>query len=374
MENLVKGAFQGRRVFLTGHTGFKGGWLALWLKSLGAKVTGYSLPARPGDTFFKDARIASGMNSILGDIRDLPALQAAFKKHRPEFVFHLAAQPLVRLSYEEPVETFATNVQGTVHVLECARKASSVEACVVVTSDKCYENRGGGPAYREEDPMGGHDPYSASKGAAELVTSSYRRSFFNANGSRGVGLASARAGNVIGGGDWAKDRIVPDCARALKAGRPIVVRNPTSIRPWQHVMEPLSGYLWLAARLAEQPHRFAGGWNFGPVDTTAVTVLQLVRKIADAWGPGASKVVVKRVPGAPHEARTLTLDPAKASRELGWKSVLTVDETARETVEWYRASAKRGFDGASFTLGQIEAYSRRAAERRQLWAAESVAA
>ncbi|MBI4347011.1 MAG: CDP-glucose 4,6-dehydratase [Elusimicrobia bacterium] len=349
-------AFEGRRVLLTGHTGFKGGWLALWLKRLGARVTGYALPPRTGDTFFRDARVAEGMTSIMGDIRDLPALIAAFRKHRPELVFHLAAQPLVRLSYEEPVETFAVNVLGTVHVLEAVRKTPSVAAAVVVTSDKCYENRGTGPAYVEGDAMGGHDPYSASKGAAELVTASYRRSFF----ADRIGLASARAGNVVGGGDWAKDRILPDCARALRAGKPIVVRNPASVRPWQHVLEPLSGYLQLAARLLDDPGRFSGPWNFGPADSERITVLELTRLFVKAWGSG--KFVIRKDIGAVHEARTLALDPAKAAKLLGWRSALSAEETIAETVAWYKASGTRGFDAAAFTLGQIDAYGRRAAE------------
>lgn len=352
-DTPLREAFEGRRVFLTGHTGFKGGWLALWLKRLGARVAGYALAPRPGDTFFRDARVAEGMCSILGDIRDLAALSASFRKHRPEIVFHLAAQPLVRLSYDEPVETFATNVLGTVHVLEAVRKTPSVAAAVVVTSDKCYENRGPGPARVEEDAMGGHDPYSASKGAAELATSSYRRSFFEGR----IGLASARAGNVVGGGDWAKDRIVPDCARALRGGKPIVVRNPASIRPWQHVLEPLSGYLRLAARLLEEPRRFSGAWNFGPAEPTPVTVLELTRLFVKAWGSG--KVVIKRDPGAVHEAPTLALDPAKAFTRLGWRSVLSVEETIEQTVAWYKASGGRGFDAAAFSVSQIETYARR---------------
>jgi CDP-glucose 4,6-dehydratase len=280
-------AFAGRRVLVTGHTGFKGAWLSLWLQRLGAEVMGYALPPPTDPSLFELAKLARRLDHVVGDVRDLDALLTAFDRHAPEVVFHLAAQPLVLRSYREPKETFDTNVGGTVNVLEAVRRTPSVKAVVVVTSDKCYENREWVFGYREDDAMGGHDPYSASKGAAELVTAAYRRSFFAPDAStRVVGLASARAGNVIGGGDFADDRILPDALRAVQAGKPLLVRNPGSTRPWQHVLDPLAGYLLLATRLLDDPGRYAEAFNFGPDLSGVSSVRELVTSFYASLGDG----------------------------------------------------------------------------------------
>lgn len=358
------GFYAGKTVLLTGHTGFKGGWLACWLKRLGANVIGYALPPEPGPSLFADARVADDMTSLRGDVRDLAALEAAYRTHRPDLVFHLAAQPLVLRSYREPLETLAANVQGTANVLDCARRAPSVRAVLVVTSDKCYAHPDAARAHREDDPMGGADPYSASKGCAELVASAWRASFFS--GDRAAGIATARAGNVVGGGDWAADRIVPDCVRALRAGRAVTLRRPQAVRPWQHVLEPLSGYLWLGRRLAEEPGRHAGGWNFGPADDAMVPVEELARLIVKAWGSGA--VRAEQDPSAPPETATLRLDCGKALRELGWRGVWSVEECVQETVSWYRAHGAAHFDAAAAVASSIERYEARAAAADLPWA------
>ena len=277
--------WQGRRVFLTGHTGFKGTWLALWLQQLGAQVTGYALSPATSPNLYGLAQVADGMTSIFGDVRDPSALASALKAAQPEIVIHMAAQALVRYGYQNPVETYATNVMGTVNVLEAVRACPSVRSIVCVTSDKCYDNKEWFWGYRENEALGGYDPYSSSKAAAELVTSAYRDSYLR---DQGVGVASARAGNVIGGGDWAADRLVPDVLRAFAEGRPALIRNPDAIRPWQHVLEPLSGYLSLAQHLHEKPIEIAGAWNFGPYDADAKSVRKVVEKLAAAWGGGAT--------------------------------------------------------------------------------------
>lgn len=357
-------AYRGKSVLVTGHTGFKGGWLSTWLKLLGARVTGYALAPEPGPSLYRSASVARGMTSILGDVRDFKRLARALRDCEPRVVFHLAAQPLVRRSYREPADTFATNVLGTVNVLEAIRWTPSVRAVVVVTSDKCYENPEDGVPRRETDPMGGHDPYSASKGAAELAAASFFKSFFK---ERGLGLACARAGNVIGGGDWAADRIVPDAIRALQAGRPVPVRNPGAVRPWQHVLEPASGYLWLGAKLTSDA-AWSGGWNFGPDLRERVPVSKLVRGLLDAWGDPAARVEDRRDAKAPKEAASLVLDPTKSRRELGWRSVYSVADALAATAAWYKASREPGFDGAAVTSEQIRAYADRAAERGLSWA------
>lgn len=357
-------AYQGLPVFVTGHTGFKGGWLCTWLKLLGARVSGFALPPADGAPFFRAARVAEGMRSTFGDVRDLEGLAAAARRSQPRLVFHLAGQPLVRRSYREPVETFSTNVLGTVHLLEALRGVRSVRAVVVVTSDKCYENPEDGRPRTETDPMGGHDPYSASKGAAELAASAYYRSYFK---SRGVAVACARAGNVIGGGDWAEDRIVPDAIRALASGRPVRVRNPGAIRPWQHVLEPVSGYLWLGARLLSDPS-CSGGWNFGPAPAERLAVGALVRAILAAWGAPSGRYLEAPRAKAPHEAATLVLDPSKARRRLGWRPAWGVAEAVRATVAWYRASREPGFDGAAVTRAHILEYASSAARADLAWA------
>ena len=352
MPESLANFYRGKKVLVTGHTGFKGGWLTFWLKLLGARVLGFALPPETTPNLFTATRIAEGMTSVIGDIRDLAAVSELFNKHQPEIVIHNAAQPLVRRSYREPVETYATNVMGTVHVLEAARHIKSVRAIVVVTSDKCYENREWIWGYRESDPVGGHDPYSSSKGAAELVVAGYRKSFFSANGS--ASLASARAGNVIGGGDWSEDRLVPDIVRGIASGQPIVIRRPDSIRPWQHVLEPLRGYLLLAQRLYESGRAFAEPWNFGPRDEDAIPVSNLAERIVGLWGKGALKIEPE--PGAVHEATFLRLSCEKAATQLGWRPVLTIDDALDWTVEWYRNYYTNAANACSNTKSQIERY------------------
>jgi len=364
MEDLGLDAYRGRRVLVTGHTGFKGSWLALWLAAAGAEVTGLALPPAEGPGHFEAAGVRRRVAHREGDVRDLAAVQAAFDAARPEVVFHLAAQALVIPSYADPKGTFDTNVGGTVNVLECARSSPSVRAVVIVTSDKCYENLEWEYAYRENDRMGGHDPYSASKGAAELVVSAYRRSFFHEEGR--PGLASARAGNVIGGGDWSPYRVVADCARSLAAGEPIQIRNPRSVRPWQHVLEPLGGYLALGARLSAEPRRYADAWNFGPDAGDHVDVAELAGLFVAAWGGG--EVVVAPVPRAPHEAGMLRLSCEKAAHALGWRPRLDGREAIRWAADWYRAfhaSGRTEGEMASVSLGQIAEYARRPARRER---------
>ena len=343
------GFWKGRRVFVTGHTGFKGSWLALWLQRHGAEVTGYALAPDTAPNLFTVANVASGMRSILADVRNLDALRSAMMKSRPEIVLHLAAQALVRESYETPVETYATNVMGRVNLLEAVRAAKSVRAVVVVTSDKCYENREWPWAYRENEPLGGRDPYSSSKACAELVTSAYRHSFFR--GADAPRVASARAGNVIGGGDWAKDRLVPDLLRAFEEGQPAVIRNPLAIRPWQHVLEPLAGYLALAERLAEEPEGFDDGWNFGPYDADVRPVRWIADELVAQWGDGASWA---QDPGEhPHEAMTLKLDSTRARTLLGWRPRLTLANALEWIVEWHKQFAAAPQRAAEITLGQL---------------------
>lgn len=348
MEDLVSAdAWRGRRVFVTGHTGFKGGWLALWLNEMGAQVTGLALPPEH-PSLFEQARIGDLVDHIEGDIRDLATVETAMARARPEIVFHLAAQPLVRLSYDIPAETFATNVQGTVHVLDTCRRAPDCRAIVCITSDKCYENREWVWPYRESDPMGGHDPYSASKGAAELVIASYRRSFF----ADGPLLASVRAGNVIGGGDWSADRLIPDIIRALLAGRDVAIRAPDAIRPWQHVLEALSGYLAIGGHLLHGDRRFADAWNFGPADDDARPVRWIVERMLAAWGSGSwtGSDEPQR-----HEANLLRLDCSKARRELGWRPAWSLDTALERIVDWHRA-VDRGEDARAVSLAQLAAY------------------
>lgn len=356
MEALVSPAFwSGRKVFLTGHTGFKGGWLSLWLYKLGAQLSGYSLPPPTDPSLFETAGVRALVDTTFGDIRDLEKTVAAMRKAEPEIVFHLAAQPLVRLSYQEPVSTYATNVMGTVHVLEAVRACPSVRAVVIVTSDKCYENREWDWGYRENEPMGGYDPYSNSKGCAELVTAAYRSSYFNPaqHSGHGVALASARAGNVIGGGDWAGDRLVPDFIRAMMSGQELVIRSPHAIRPWQHVLEPLSGYIVLAQHLITDGGRCADGWNFGPYDQDARPVEWLVERLVKLWGQGASWRLDDQT--NPHEAHYLKLDISKARRQLGWEPRWTLAETLAKVVDWYKAHTA-GKNMAQVSLDQIAAY------------------
>jgi len=357
MEDLVMNQqfWQGKRVFLTGHTGFKGGWLSLWLQQLGAEVTGYALQAPTKPSLFEVAEVARGMRSIIGDVRDAGGIKRAMSDARPEIVIHMAAQPLVHYSYVNPVETYATNVMGTVHLLEAVRNTSDVKAVVNVTSDKCYENKEWPWGYRENDPMGGYDPYSNSKGCAELVTAAYRSSYFNPEryAEHGVAIASARAGNVIGGGDWALDRLIPDMLRAIGCGEAVLIRNPDAIRPWQHVLEPLSGYLMLAEKLYGQGHAYTGGWNFGPSDTDAKSVGWIIERLTQAWGQGAAW----KLDGAqqPHEATYLKLDCSKAHIQLDWHPRWSIEQAIEKIIEWQKAS-DLGADMYQMTLAQINAY------------------
>jgi CDP-glucose 4,6-dehydratase len=334
----LRAAYAGRRVLVTGHTGFKGSWLTTWLADLGAEVTGYALAPDTTPALFERAGVASRCRSVIADVRDLARLTAVVREARPEVILHLAAQPLVRLSYQQPLETLQVNVLGTAHLLEAVRSAGRPCAVVVVTSDKCYENHERSEGYREDEPMGGHDVYSMSKGAAELVTASWRRSFFHPRrlAQHGVAVATARAGNVVGGGDWAMDRIVPDAVAALSAGRAIPVRNPGAIRPWQHVLEPLGGYLLLGARLlGPEAAAFAEPWNFGPRLEDARPVRDVVEAIIAAWGSGTWED--RHEAGALHEAGLLRLSVDKAAARLGWAPRWHFDETFGRTVGWYRA-------------------------------------
>jgi CDP-glucose 4,6-dehydratase len=340
-----------RSVLLTGHTGFKGAWLALWLQSLGARMTGFSNGVPTDPSLYELARVGEGMQSIEGDIRDHDAIAAAVTQAAPEIVIHMAAQSLVRRSFAEPRETYETNVMGTVNLLDAVRLAGdSVRVVVNVTSDKCYENREWEWGYREDEPMGGHDPYSSSKGCAELVTSAFRDSFFS--DPDGVRLASARAGNVIGGGDWGEDRLVPDIMRAALAGEEARIRNPNSIRPWQHVLNPLSGYLVLAQALWDSPEH-AYGWNFGPPEQDARPVGWIVERARELW-PRELRSLLDDGPH-PHEARYLKLDSSRARTRLGWRPLLGLDTALEATVEWYSA-LREGADMRAVTVGQIEAF------------------
>jgi CDP-glucose 4,6-dehydratase len=347
--------WSGKRVFLTGHTGFKGSWLALWLQQLGAQVTGYALEAPTQPSLFDVAQVGHGMRSIHGDVRDLPGLLRAMQATQPEIVIHMAAQSLVRLSYENPVETYATNVMGTVHLLEAVRQTPGVKAVVNVTTDKCYENKEWAWGYRENEPMGGFDPYSNSKGCSELVSAAYRSSFFNPThyAQHGVALATARAGNVIGGGDWAKDRLIPDILAAFEADKQVSIRNPHATRPWQHVLEPLRGYLTLVEHLYTDGPAFAEGWNFGPNSDDAKPVEWIVRQLAQRWGQGASWQV--DASNQPHEANYLKLDISKASQRLHWQPALRLNEALGLIVDWVRAR-QTGADMHAATLAQIAAY------------------
>lgn len=358
MENLVTSSaadaafWSGKKVFVTGHSGFKGGWLSIWLKSLGAEVIGFSIAPTQLPCLFEEARVSDDMTSLIGDIRDLSALSASIKSHRPEIIFHMAAQPLVRSSYVDPVETYATNVMGTVNLLESARQVDSVKVIVNVTTDKCYENREWAWGYRETEAMGGYDPYSSSKGCSELVTSAYRNSFLRA---AEVSVASARAGNVIGGGDWAIDRLVPDALRALQNKQSFVVRNPNAIRPWQHVLEPLSGYLLLAKKMYGSTNQYSEAWNFGPRDDDAKTVSWIASNICHVWGDGASWVTDDG--DHPHEANYLKLDISKARSDLGWQPRWTLRDSLSRIVKWHK-SWQEGFCAETLCLNEINDFYR----------------
>ncbi len=357
MKDLFDGFYAGKRVLVTGHSGFKGSWLCIWLQALGAEVSGVALDPVSEKDNYRLSGIGQKLHAdIRADIRDGEKLKAVLAHCRPEIVFHLAAQPLVRRSYEIPVETYQTNVMGTIHLMEAIRATDSVRVAVMVTTDKCYENREQLRGYREDDPFGGYDPYSSSKAACEIAIQSWRRSFFNPvdyGKKHHVSLASVRAGNVIGGGDWARDRIVPDCIRALEAGKPVEIRSPKAVRPWQHVLEPLSGYLLLAERMWNNPTAYCGGWNFGPEPETVSTVWTVAESLLGQFGRGELKDVSD--PGALHEANLLMLDITKARTRLGWRPRLNLQETVALTADWYKRYAAE--DVLSLCQEEIDRYS-----------------
>lgn len=357
VENMVKSNWQGRRVFLTGHTGFKGGWMALWLARLGANVRGYALAPSTEPNLFTVARLGSILEDIRGDVRDPEALHRAMHEFQPEVVFHLAAQPLVRRSYVDPVGTYSTNVMGTAHVLEAIRTLRSLRAAVIITTDKCYLNREWHWGYRENDSLGGYDPYSSSKACVEILSASYRSSFFPPEriADHGVGLATARAGNVIGGGDWSEDRLIPDLVRGFCSGRKVLIRRPLAIRPWQHVLEPVAGYLAIGERLLAGESEFAGVWNFGPWDDDAWTVGRVATVMARHWGRGAGWVADNSE--TVHEAGFLKLDSSKARAKLHWLPQLRLESALEWLVSWYQAW-QDGADMYSYTIEQIEKYER----------------
>jgi len=347
---LNRSFWEGKRVFLTGHTGFKGGWISLWLAQLGAEVKGYALEPATTPSLFEIARVGEVVESDIGDIRNLEQLRSSMGDFNPDILIHMAAQPLVRLSYKEPVETYDTNVMGTVKVFEAARSCPNLKAIVNVTTDKCYENKEWLWGYREDEPMGGYDPYSSSKGCAELVTSAYRRSFMQ---EKGVGLATARAGNVIGGGDWSDDRLIPDILRAFEKNEAVVIRNPQSTRPWQHVLEPLSGYLLLAQKMYESPQAYAEAWNFGPCDDDAKPVDWILEHMVKQWGKGALWQLDQG--SHPHEAGYLKLDISKAKSRLDWQPTWNLDRTLEKIVIWHQAWLN-GEDMQTRCLNEVEKY------------------
>lgn len=352
--------YKGKKVLVTGHTGFKGSWISIWLKNLGADVIGFSLEAPTEPSIFNICQLDKKITSIIGDVRDEKKLKNVFEMYKPEIVFHLAAQPLVRLSYNNPKETYEINVMGTVNVLEVAKNTASVKAVVVITTDKCYENKEWVYGYRETDPMGGYDPYSSSKGCAELIVSSYRNSFYD---EKGIALSSVRAGNVIGGGDWAQDRLIPDFVRSVSKDKSIVIRNPLATRPWQHVLEPLSGYLWLGALMLKDNGKYNSSWNFGPKDTDVLNVEEVLKLSIIAWGKGIIEID-KTV--QPHEANLLKLDISKVKTYLKWHPVYDVDKAIDRTIQWYKAYYENE-NMYEYTLRQIEEYEEEAKIHNLMW-------
>lgn len=362
MDKLFGGKYKGKRVLVTGHTGFKGSWLSLWLSKLGADVIGYSLKPNTSPSLFEILDLEKDITSVIGDIRDDKMLFDTFKKYQPEIVFHLAAQPIVRESYENPKETYETNVIGTLNVFEAIRKSSSVKVVVNITTDKCYENKEWVYGYRETDPMGGYDPYSSSKACSEILTSSYRSSFFN---DLDIAVSSVRAGNVIGGGDWAKDRLIPDIVRSLADGKDIITRNPSAVRPWQHVLEPLSGYLWLGSLMISSDKEYNESWNFGPVDSDVLSVLEILKNSIKAWGSGNFKIDKNK---NPHEANLLKLDISKVRSILKWEPCYDVRTAVEETIKWYKNFYNnKDVDMKDFTINQIKKFSKVANEKNILW-------
>jgi len=362
-KNLFKGIYEGKTVLVTGHTGFIGSWLTLWLQSLGAKVVGYSLEPPTKPSLFETLGLENEITHIIGDIQDKQNLSDSIEKYKPEIVIHLAAQPLVRVSYEDPVETFRTNILGTVNILDSIRKSDYVKACVVMTSDKCYQNIGANHFHKETDPLGGSDPYSASKGAAEIITNSFRNSFFNEES-----IATVRAGNVIGGGDWAKDRIIPDCIRALTTDKQIMVRNPSSIRPWQFVLEPISGILWLGSKLYTNPKTYSEAWNFGPNQMNKITVEKIVQNIIKIWNKGDWIDVSKESKDQSIESPSLLLDSTNALNSLEWKTIYSFETAINETISWYKSYYNNSASMRELSINQIEQYSKKANQMNITWA------
>lgn len=354
LNSLFKNIYNGKRVLITGHTGFKGSWLSIWLKMMGAEIVGYALEPYTERDNFVVTKLEDKISHIVGDVRDYQNLLHVFSKYEPEFVFHLAAQPLVRESYANPKKTYDVNIGGTVNVLECCRLTDSVRVIVNVTTDKCYENKEWIWGYRENDRLGGYDPYSSSKAGSEIVTQSYRNSFFHPErtNDHGKSLSSVRSGNVIGGGDWRTDRLLPDCVRALEKNEPITVRNPNAIRPWQHVLEPLSGYLLLASKMAEEPKVYCDAWNFGPQEKSLKSVGEVADLVVKNWGKGSWESHLDKI--APHEAHTLRLDITKALTLLGWKPVFDIEQVVSRTINWYESYRKK--DMYKFCEQQIQSY------------------
>jgi CDP-glucose 4,6-dehydratase len=368
LRELFNNTYEGKKVFVTGHTGFVGSWLCLWLLELGADVTGYSLEPPSEPNLFTVSGLKDRIHHIHGDVRDLPGLQKAMAGCGPDMVFHLAAQALVRPGYDEPVDTFATNLMGTVNVLEAVRHVPSVKVCQIITTDKCYENREKGVPFSEDDPLGGQDPYSASKACAEIAAFSYRRSFGNEGGSP-RGMATVRAGNIIGGGDWGEDRLLPDCIRALSSGQDIVIRSPNAVRPWQFIAEPLSGYLHLGAMMSADPSGYNGAWNFGPVVTESMPVSRVVDMVAAGWGVDGWQSAGKT--DAKHEAAVLRLDTSKAREKLGWTPLYDTGTAVSKTLTWYRAFYRGDEDMAALIIGQLSDYAEKAAGSDMPWAGGS---
>ena len=369
-EYLFNGIFKNKTVFVTGHTGFIGSWLVLWLQSLGAKVIGYSLESPTKPSLFEALSLENEIIHIIGDIQDKQNLFDHIEKYKPEIVIHLAAQSLVRASYEDPSETFRTNVLGTVNILDSIRKLDCVKACVIMTSDKCYQNLNGNHFHKETDPLGGNDPYSASKGAAEIITNSFRNSFFNTekNHDKNTGIASVRAGNVIGGGDWARDRIIPDCITALITDKKIRVRNPSSIRPWQFVLEPISGILWLGSKLYTKPEKYSEAWNLGPNQVNDMTVEKVVQNTIKIWNKGDWVDISKESKDQPNELSSLLLDSTKALNSLEWKTIYSFETAISETISWYKSYYNNDISMKDLSVYQIEQYSKTADQMNITWA------
>lgn len=355
----VRSIWQGRRVLVTGHTGFKGAWLCLWLREIGAEVFGYSLPPPTNPSLYELADVGAGITETLDDVRDFERLSSVFQSWRPEIVIHMAAQSLVREAYKDPLATLQTNVMGTANLLQAVRLCDETRVVLVVTSDKSYENREWIWGYRETDPMGGFDPYSSSKGCAELVTAAFRRSFFSGDGSNGsaVAIASVRGGNVVGGGDWATDRLIPDIVQSVFRNETVRIRHPNAVRPWQHVLDALNGYLTLTQRLYEDGLAYAESWNFGPSDDDARTVGWVVRRMAELWGDGMRWEEDPDAADQPHEAHYLKLDCSKARSRLGWAPCLTLDQALEKTVDWYKHIQQDPANASAATLKQIREYS-----------------